>query len=948
MNKLPQRLLLLALFGFAVASAPAQSVYERYRFTTLAGNPPSIGSADGTGSAARFSTPGGNAVDGAGNIYVADSGNKTIRKITPAGVVTTLAGLAGVSGVANGNGSSARFSSFSAIAVDGAGNLYVGDNYAIRKITPSGDVSTFTGLLGSQGSADGPPGTAQFGPVRGITTDNAGNLYVADENSTIRKVDPAGVVTTLAGSPKVYGSDDGTGSAAHFNVLGEIAIDSHGNLFVADGNLNNTIRKITPSGVVTTFAGTAGSAGNVDGTGSNARFSFPFGVTIDKADNLYVSDVGNSTIRKITPAAVVTTLTANGSAVHFNSPTGVGADSAANIYVCDQGSNTISKITPSGQLTTVAGLADSPGYVDGSGTAVRFRGPTAVVKDSAGNTFVADGANSAIRKITPDGLVSTFAGSERIGDADGIGTDAQFTRPAGIVIDSHGNFFVSDSGRFPYSTGQTLRKITPAGVVTTVATGFNFPGGIAIDGADNIYLAEAGANKIRKITPDGAVTTVAGSGSRGFTDGTGSSATFFGPGAVAVTPDGTLYVADSGNQAIRKITPAGEVTTVAGSILKGSVDGVGKAARFHLSDTNGCYGFCGGNPLPLPISEITGGIAVDRAGNVLVGDSLNHVIRKVTPGGVVTTIAGLAGSATSADGTGSAARFNKPVGLFVDNAGYVYVADSGNCTIRVGEPAAVAQSQNISTRARIDKGDKALIAGFIVTGSVSKKVAIRALGPSLANSNVPGFLPDPMLELYDSTGGQLAVNDNWMDAASAAEVQAADLTPASQLESAFVVTLPPNRSYTAVVRGNGADAGVALVEVYDLNPAADSLLANLSTRAAVVTGDNVMIGGFILGGGSGSNKVVVRALGISLAQYGILNPLPDPTLELHNGNGALIASNDDWKNPDQAAIESTGLAPSHPFESAILKTLSPGNYTAIVAGKNADAGIALVEIYNLE
>ena len=956
MQKFPQRFLLFFLICVVAVAVPAQSIYERYRFTTFVGNPPSNGSADGTGSAARFSYPTGNAVDGGGNIYIADTSNYTIRKITPAGIVTTMAGLAGVSGFANGNGSAARFSSLSGIVVDSAGNVLVADNFAIRKITPSGDVSTLTGLPGQPGSADGLPGTAQFAYFRqGIAIDKAGSLYVTD-SPTIRKIDSAGVVTTIAGSPGEHGFKDGTGAAARFNSLAGIGINSHGDLFVAEV-MNHTVRKITPGGVVTTFAGAVAAPGSDDGTGSNARFRSPFGVAIDSADNIYIADLANHAIRKITPAAIVATVAGlypyagsadgHGAAARFYHPAGVSVDSAGNIHVSDRDNHTIRKITPNADVTTLAGLAGSPAHTDGIGLAVRFSGPTAVAKDAAGNTYATDG--STIRKISPEGIVSTLAGSpQRYGSTDGTGSVALFMRPLGIAVDSHGNVFVSDSGRHPYAGGHSLRKITPAGVVTTVASGFNYPGGIAIDGADNIYLAEAGANKIRKIAPDGVVTTVAGSGNRGFTDGTGTLATFFGPGAVAVTPDGTLYVADSGNQAIRKITPAGEVTTLAGSTLRGSVDGIGGAARFYLSDTNGCYGNCDVGPQPVPTSEITGGIAVDRAGNVLVGDTLNHTIRKVTPAGVVTTIAGLAGRPTTADGTGSAARFNQPNGLFVDSAGYVYVADRGNCTIRVGEPTAIAQSQNISTRARIDSGENALIAGFIVTGSAPKKVAVRALGPTLANSNVAGFLPDPTVDLRNSTGAQLATNNNWMEGASAAEVQAAGLAPANHLESAFVITLAPNETYTAVVRGNGTDAGVALVEVYDLNPTADSLLANLSTRAPVASGNNVMIGGFILAGGSGSNKVVVRALGLSLAQFGISNPLSDPTLALHDANGTLIASNDNWKEPDRAAIESIGLAPSHIFESAILTTLSPGNYTAIVASQTGDSGVGLVEFYNLQ
>ena len=272
----------------------------------LAGNP---GYADGTGSAARFAGPSGVAVDSAGNIYVADHDTHTIRKITPSGVVSTFAGLAGNSGSADGTGNTARFYDPSGIGIDTAGNVYVADtsNHTIRKITAAGVVSTLAGLAGTTGSADGTGSAARFYEPYGVAVDSAGNVYVADySNNTIRKISSTGVVSTLAGVAGSFGSADGTGTNARlFDPLG-VAVDSAGNVYVAD-TFNNTIRKITPSGVVSTLAGLARTEGSADGTGNAARFSYPSGVAVDDAGNVYVSDRENNTIRVGVPAPPVIT-----------------------------------------------------------------------------------------------------------------------------------------------------------------------------------------------------------------------------------------------------------------------------------------------------------------------------------------------------------------------------------------------------------------------------------------------------------------------------------------------------------------------------------------------------------------------------------------------------------------------------------------------------------------
>jgi hypothetical protein len=252
---------------------------------------------------------------------------------------------------------------------------------------------------------------------------------------------------------------------------------------------------------------------------------------------------------------------------------------------------------------------------------------------------------------------------------------------------------------------------------------------------------------------------------------------------------------------------------------------------------------------------------------------------------------------------------------------------------------------NLSTRVQVGTGNNVAIAGFIVTGNSSKQVVVRGLGPSLVNAGVSGTLNDPALDLYDSSGQLLASNNDWQQTQAQA-LRDANLAPTNDLESAILATLAPG-AYTAIVRGNGSATGIGLVEVYDLQPSASSKLANLSTRGLVGAAQNVMIGGTIVTGPD-SARVVCRALGPSLAAAGIANPLGDPQLELFDGNGVKIASNNNWKDSQQAAIAGTGLAPSNDSESAIITDLAPGNYTAVVSGVNGATGVGLVEAYHLQ
>jgi glucose/arabinose dehydrogenase len=286
------------------------------------------------------------------------------------------------------------------------------------------------------------------------------------------------------------------------------------------------------------------------------------------------------------------------------------------------------------------------------------------------------------------------------------------------------------------------------------------------------------------------------------------------------------------------------------------------------------------------------------------------------------------------------------VDLKVGPDGSFYYLAQGNGG-QVFKVSVASQALNISSRSPVASGDNVMIGGFIVTGNVTKKVIVRAIGPSLQQSNVPNPLADPVLELHGPAGALITSNDNWRDTQEA-EIEDSRLAPPNNFESAIITTLQPG-AYTAIVRGKNGATGVALVEVYDLDSAAAAQLANISTRSFVQTGDKRLIGGFTLGNHIGLAKVIVRAIGPSLTGLGINNTLADPTLELRDSNAALVRANDNWEDDatQAAQIAASGLAPSNPFESALSVSLLPGAYTAIVGGKNGGTGIGLVEIYNI-
>jgi hypothetical protein len=448
-----------------------------------------------------------------------------------------------------------------------------------------------------------------------------------------------------------------------------------------------------------------------------------------------------------------------------------------------------------------------------------------------------------------------------------------------------GDLFEADGG------SGAINKFTPGGTKTVFASGLNGPAGLAFDGSGNLFASEISTGTIYKFTRTGTKTTFA----------SGLS----GPGGLAFDAASNLFEGDSTGGTITKITPAGTKTNFA-------------------SGLNG-----------------PGELAFDSAGNLFEADRNSGSINKFTSGGTKTLFA---------------SGLSKPTGLAVDSSNNLFEAEKDTGLINkftslgaksnfasglsaaAGLAVQPADLLNISTRMEVLTGNSALIAGFII-----KEVLLRALGPTLAQFGVAGALADPTIELHNGAGTIIATNDNWKDSQQAA-IAATGLAPPNDLESAILITLVPG-NYSVVVRGKNNSTGVGLVDVYDRNQAVNASLTNISTRGFVDTGVNVMIGGVI--SSTGSVKMLVRALGPTLSQFGVPNVLADPTLELHDAHGALIASNDNWQDTQKAAIQASGLAPPNASEAAIIITKPAGNGTAIVRGKNNTTGNALVEFYRL-
>ena len=628
-----------------------------------------------TATAMALRSPRAVAVDAAGNVYIADTESQRVRRLSPGGALTVVAG-SGVPGFSGDGGvaTAAQLQDPNGVAVDGAGNVYIADtgNHRIRRVTPGGVISTVAG-----GTTD------QLNTPFGVAVDGLGIVYIADSgNNRIRRLS-GGVLTTVAGTGGAgFGGDGGAATAALLWQPRGVAVDAAGNLYIAD-RWNRRIRRVTPGGIISTVAGagTMGFTGD-GGSAVTAELGEPAAVAVDAAGTIYIADQSNQRIRRVV-GGVISTLAGNGtpayrgdggpaSSASLYQPLGVCPGPGGTVYVADTSNFRVRVISAGGVISTLAGNG-TPGWSGDGGLAVNAQlfGPVGLAMDGAGNLYIADGENHRVRRVAPDGRVTTVAGSGGIlysGDG-GPATAATLYRPSSLAVDAAGNLYIADT------FNDRIRMVTPGGTITTVAGGGTspadgvaataarllLPSAIAVDGSGILYLADA-SNRVRRVS-GGVITTVAGTGVYG-TGGDGGSALaaqLAGPMGLAVDSAGNLYVADGSR--VRRFRPGGTITTLAGTLAPGSGGDGGPATAAGLNFPTG--------------------LAVGAAGGLFIADSGNHRIREVSPSGAIRTVAGTGVAGFSGDGAEAvAAALYDPRGVLVDGQGRVFVADSRNQRVR--------------------------------------------------------------------------------------------------------------------------------------------------------------------------------------------------------------------------------------------------------------------------
>ncbi len=567
--------------------------------SVVAGNGLTIPSGEGgTATSASFGLPYAVVADNSGNLYLADYLYSRIRKVSAGGIITTIAGT-GTSGFSGDGGLATNASitlvSLPCLALDSSGNLYFAGGNRVRKVVLSTGIITTVAGTGIGGfSGDGGAATsAQLNFPTAVTVDAAGNLYISDSsNQRVRQVNTSGIISTVAGKGVGgFSGDGGPATAATFGSLQGLAADSAGNIYVSDPSTYR-IRKFAPGGNIVTVAGngTQGFSGD-NGPATSASLFLAAGIAVDSTGNLYIADNRNFRIRKVDTAGTITTIAGSGNCcwtgdggsatlATLANAVGLVLSPGANLYVFDSTGARIRKITPGGTISAVAGTG-TPGFSGDGGPAssamINVTVPTSAGFDSAGNFYFADTGNFRVRKIDTSGTITTIAGTggQSFSGDGGPATSATLVFPRGVAVDAAGNVYIIDNTR--------VRKVAVGGTITTIAgtassnysgdgglataADLNTPLSIAIDASGNIFLEEF-SSRIRKFTEGGIITTIAGTATNGFSGdgGPATSATFASsPFNLAADPSGNLFVADTGNLRVRKIDLSGIVTTVAGT-----------------------------------------------------------------------------------------------------------------------------------------------------------------------------------------------------------------------------------------------------------------------------------------------------------------------------------------------------------------------------------------------
>jgi len=817
-----------------LACASAQNIIS----TVAGGNPPVT---PVTAVSASVGDPARVGTDAAGNFYFGSL--HSVFRVNPGGMLQRIAGngRAGYTGD-GGPATSAQLFTPSGIAVDRAGNVYVADRAAsvIRKIASNGTITTAggTGTAGYNGDG-GPAAQAQLNQPMGLALDGAGNLFIADSgNQRIRKIAADGSISTVAGNGSAgYGGDGGPATGTELNQPEGVAVDAAGNLYIAD-TTNNRVREVTTNGNIATVAGTGLAAvygsiydetGVSTSTGDNepatsAAVVLPTDVALDAAGNLYIADYGNARVRVVTkgvirafagsPSGGIPLVSGQAAiSVQLNGPTGLAVDTSGNVYFAEgsigtgsglgAGDYRIWVVTGNAILNAAAGNGLESYAGDGGAAALaELNGPAGIAIDQAGTLYMADSANHRIRRVTAGGAIDTFAGTGTPGFSGdgGPAKQARLNGPLGVAVDSSGNVYISDTNN------NRIREVSSGGTINTIAGNGNAsfygdgspagqaslhaPAGLAVAPDGTVYVADTLSERVRKIAPNGVIGTVAGNGLAGFSGdgGQGPAAALNQPASVALDGAGNLYVADQGNNRVRAVSPQGYITTVAGNGSNGS-SGDGSAAT--------------GAALAGPQ-----GVAVDGAGNLYIALAGGNTLREVGTGGTISTIAGTGACCYVGDGGPPlAAALNSPWNVAVDSAGNVYFTDYGNNAVRaIGFAAAAPAIGSVVNGASnqvvpIASGELVVIYGSGLgprqlaqaVGTSSTQLA----GVSVLFNGVPGQVQ------YVSAGQVSAVAPPGLSGSSA------QVTVAYGRLSSNTVSVPLAAAAPALFTGGGSGSGQA-------------------------------------------------------------------------------------------------------------------------------------------
>ncbi len=641
--------------------------------------------------------------DKSGNLFITDNANGLIRKINSSGIMSTYAGT-GKNGHTGDGGpaTAADLGGLIGMTIDKTGNIYIAENYfhCIRKIDTAGIISTIAGLPGNAiYNGDNIQATsATLANPSGIAIDTQGNIFIADyAHGRIRKINSTGIITTVAGNGTFTAPLFGNPATASSMVPYKIAMDKNGNLFISNIDFStnsNFIMKVDTAGILTRYAGTGvyGYAGN-GGPATAAQYSTICGLATDTAGHLYIADTYYGSIRRIDKNSGIITGYAGTATSGFggdggwaisaklNSPEGIYFDDSNNLYIADLANNRIRMMNSMGVINTVAGrnMLFGEGY-DRHNTELSFPGRPAI--DADGNLYIPDVYNNRVRKTDAiSGAVTTIAGNGLGGYSlvysgdGGPATLADIHYPASAAFDTSGNMYFTDRGN------HSIRKVNKTGTITTVAgigtSGYsgdngpavaaqlNYPDGIAIDVAGNIYVADESNNLIRKINSAGIISRVSGTGTSGYSGDGGPASAAILSYPVDLTNDayGNLYICDAGNSRIRKIDTNGIISTIAGT---------------------GTAGFSGdGGPAYTATLNYPKCIRIDTGGNIFIADYNNNRIRMINPAGIISTVAGNGIYGFSGDGgPATSAKLSYPSGITFDKSGDMYISDAGNHRIR--------------------------------------------------------------------------------------------------------------------------------------------------------------------------------------------------------------------------------------------------------------------------